>query len=98
MRVLVCPTAFDLGENFKVALMSVTEGEDKPAKYPSLFTQSPIAVLTKTDLIPHLDWDLARCRSLLQQVHPGIFLFELSARTGEGMDDWIGYLEKLVAS
>ena len=93
---LVCPTAFDLGENFKVALMSVTEGEDKPVKYPSLFTQAPVVVLTKTDLIPHLDWDLARCRTLLNRVHPGIFLFELSARTGEGMDDWIGYLEKLI--
>jgi len=93
---LVCPTAFDLGENFKVALMSVTEGEDKPAKYPSLFTQSPIIVLTKTDLIPHLDWDLSTCRDILQKVHPGIFLFELSARTGDGMDGWIDYLEKLV--
>lgn len=94
---LVCPTAFDLGENFKVALMSVTEGEDKPVKYPALFAQSPVVILTKTDLIPHLDWDLAKCRTFLQRVHPGIFLFELSARTGEGMDAWIDYLEKLVA-
>ena len=93
---LVCPTAFDLGENFKIALLSVTEGEDKPAKYPSLFTQAPVTILTKTDLIPHLDWDLAKCRQILRQVHPGVFLFELSAKSGEGMDEWIGYLRRLV--
>lgn len=93
---LVCPTAFDLGEHFKVALMSVTEGEDKPVKYPSLFTLAPVVVLTKTDLIPHLDWDLAKCRSFLNKVHPGVFVFELSARTGAGMDAWTDYLRKLV--
>jgi len=91
---LVCPAAFDLGETFKIALMSVTEGEDKPVKYPSLFTQAPVVVLTKTDLIPHLDWDLAACRENLKRVHPGVFLFELSARTGEGMDGWIDYLAR----
>jgi hydrogenase nickel incorporation protein HypB len=93
---LVCPAAFDLGENFKVALLSCTEGEDKPAKYPSLFSLAPITVLTKMDLAPHLDWDLAKCREYLRRIHPGVFIFELSAKTGDGMDRWIDYLTKLV--
>jgi hydrogenase nickel incorporation protein HypB len=94
---LVCPSAFDLGEHFKIALLSTTEGEDKPAKYPSLFTQAPVAILTKMDLAPHLDWDLAACRRYLRAVRPGVFVFELSAKTGEGMDRWIDYLEGLAS-
>jgi len=93
---LVCPTAFDLGEHFKVALLSVTEGEDKPVKYPSLFSLAPVAVVTKIDLLPHLDFDMETCRENLRKVHPGMFMFELSAKTGDGMDGWIEYLEKLV--
>lgn len=94
---LVCPAAFDLGESFKIALLSVTEGEDKPVKYPSLFASAPVTVLTKTDLIPHLDWDASLCRKYLNRVHPGVFLFELSARTGDGMEPWIDYLLRLTA-
>ncbi|MBT3191950.1 MAG: hydrogenase nickel incorporation protein HypB [Verrucomicrobia bacterium] len=94
---LVCPSAFDLGEHFKIALLSTAEGEDKPVKYPSLFTQAPVAVLTKMDLAPHLDWDIAVCRQHLRSVRPGVFIFELSAKTGEGMDAWIDYLQGLVA-
>jgi hydrogenase nickel incorporation protein HypB len=93
---LVCPAAFDLGENFKVALLSCTEGEDKPVKYPSLFSLAPVAILTKMDIAPHLDWDLAKCREYLRRIHPGMFVFELSAKTGDGMDRWIDYLVKLV--
>jgi hydrogenase nickel incorporation protein HypB len=93
---LVCPAAFDLGENFKIALLSTAEGEDKPLKYPTLFTLAPVVVMTKMDLAPHLDWDLARCRDYLRRIHPGVFVFELSARTGQGMDTWIAYLENLV--
>ncbi|MBU4459038.1 MAG: hydrogenase nickel incorporation protein HypB [Verrucomicrobia bacterium] len=92
---LVCPAAFDLGEHFKVALLSVTEGEDKPLKYPTLFSAAQVAILTKTDLIPALDWNLAECRKALQAVHPGMFVFELSAKTGDGMDGWIEYLVRL---
>ena len=92
---LVCPTAFDLGENFKIALLSVTEGEDKPLKYPSLFSLAPVAVLTKTDLLPHLDFDMEACRDNLRRIHPGMFVFELSAKTGDGLDRWIEYLEEL---
>jgi hydrogenase nickel incorporation protein HypB len=95
---LVCPSAFDLGEHFKIALLSTPEGEDKPVKYPSLFTQAPVVVLTKMDLEPHLDWDLATCRQHLRSVRPGVFIFELSAKTGDGMDAWIDYLKGLAAS
>ena len=93
---LVCPSAFDLGETFKIALLSTTEGEDKPVKYPALFSRAPVVILTKMDLAPHLDWDIKQCREFLRRVHPGVFIFELSARTGDGMDAWIEYLEKLV--
>jgi len=92
---LICPVAFDLGEDFRVALLSTTEGEDKPLKYPSLFSCAAVTVLTKTDLIPHLDWDLKVFRSTLQRVHPGAFVFELSALTGTGMDAWLEYLIRL---
>jgi hydrogenase nickel incorporation protein HypB len=93
---LVCPAAFDLGETFKIALLSTTEGEDKPVKYPTLFSTAPVAVLTKMDLAPHLDWDVAACRSCLRQVRPRVFIFELSAKTGLGMAAWLEYLAKLV--
>ena len=93
---LVCPSAFDLGESFKVALLSTPEGEDKPAKYPALFSLAPVVVLTKMDLAPYLDWDRTLCRDYLRRVHPGVVIFELSAKTGEGMDRWIDYLVSLV--
>jgi hydrogenase nickel incorporation protein HypB len=92
---LVCPAAFDLGEHFKVALLSTTEGEDKPEKYPAIFSQAPVAILTKMDLAPHLDWDAAKCLANLRKVRPGVFVFEVSARTGHGMDAWIAYLHSL---
>ena len=92
---LVCPAAFDLGEHFKVALLSATEGEDKPVKYPTLFSMAPVVVLTKMDLVPHLDWDLAACRGYLRKIRPDAQVFELSAKTGQGMDLWIQYLKNL---
>lgn len=93
---LVCPSAFNLGENFKIALLSVTEGEDKPLKYPALFSQAPVTVVTKTDLVPHLECDMKALRNNLRTVHPGVFIFELSAKSGEGMDAWLNYLRNLV--
>ena len=93
---LVCPAAFDLGENFKVALLSTAEGEDKPVKYPVLFASAEVVVLTKMDLAPHLEWDLAACRRAIQSVHPGVFVFDVSAKTGAGMDAWCDYLLRLV--
>jgi len=93
---LVCPAAFDLGEQFKIALLSVTEGEDKPLKYPVLFADSPVVVITKTDLVPYLDWDMTQCRKNIRKVRPDAKIFELSAKTGEGMQSWLGYLVDLV--
>jgi hydrogenase nickel incorporation protein HypB len=94
---LVCPAAFDLGESFKIALLSTAEGEDKPVKYPTLFSQAPVVVLTKIDLAEVLDWNGPACRDNIRRVHPGVFVFELSARTGTGMDAWVAYLENLVS-
>ena len=89
---LVCPAAFDLGEQIKIALLSVTEGEDKPQKYPVLFHDAPVCVVTKTDLIEHLDVDLAKIKQSINAVRPKAEIFELSAKTGDGMEEWIDYL------
>ncbi|MBF0273155.1 MAG: hydrogenase nickel incorporation protein HypB [Magnetococcales bacterium] len=94
---LVCPAAFDLGEDLKIALLSVTEGEDKPVKYPSLFHQAPVVVITKIDLVPHLNWKMDRCREAILQVRPDARILELSATTGAGLASWIAFLEQLVA-
>ncbi|MYM53677.1 hydrogenase nickel incorporation protein HypB [Thalassovita mangrovi] len=89
---LVCPAGFDLGEDCKVAVLSVTEGEDKPLKYPDMFTVSKLALLNKTDLAPHCDVDLDLYEANLRRVNPGIEVLRLSARTGEGMREWIAWL------
>ncbi len=93
---LVCPTAFDLGESFKLALLSTPEGEDKPIKYPVLFATAKAIVLTKMDLAEPLDWDLSACRGYIQRVQPGANVIELSAKSGDGMAAWLAYLERLV--
>ena len=92
---LICPAAFDLGENMKVGLLSVTEGEDKPLKYPSLFCELDTFVLTKTDLIPHLEWNRNECIRNLKKVSPKCRIFEVSARTGAGLEGWIRWLGRL---
>jgi hydrogenase nickel incorporation protein HypB len=89
---LVCPAAFDLGEHHKVVVLSVTEGEDKPLKYPHMFHNSTIMLLNKTDLLPHLDFDVEKCREYARRVNPDITIFEVSARTGEGMGRWYQWL------
>jgi hydrogenase nickel incorporation protein HypB len=89
---LVCPAGFDLGEDAKVAILSVTEGEDKPLKYPDMFTAARLAVLTKLDLAPHCDVDLAAYEANLRRVNPGIEILRLSTRTGEGMGAWLDWL------
>ena len=91
---LVCPAAFDLGEDAKVAILSVTEGEDKPLKYPDMFTAARLAILNKVDLAPHCDVDLDLYEENLHRVNPEIEVIRLSARTGEGMDAWIGWLRR----
>jgi hydrogenase nickel incorporation protein HypB len=90
---LVCPAAFDLGEASKVAILSVTEGEDKPLKYPDMFHASDLMILNKTDLLPYLDFDVERCIEYARQVNPAIEVIQLSARSGEGMEAWINWLE-----
>jgi len=90
---LVCPAAFDLGEAHKVAILSVTEGEDKPLKYPDMFYAADLMILNKTDLLPHLDFDVERCIEYARQVNPEIKVLQLSARSGEGMSQWIDWLE-----
>ncbi len=94
---LVCPASFDLGEDFKVSLLSVTEGEDKPLKYPQMFRASEIMLINKIDLLPHLRFDVARCREYAERVHPGIRIFEVSCYTGEGLDQWYNWLKEKVA-
>jgi hydrogenase nickel incorporation protein HypB len=89
---LVCPTSWDLGESLRVALLSVTEGEDKPLKYPGLFNTSDVAVLTKIDLAGPCEFDRQRALENLQRVRPGIPVFELSTKTGEGVAAWLDFL------
>jgi hydrogenase nickel incorporation protein HypB len=90
---LVCPAGFDLGEDHKVALLSVTEGEDKPLKYPQMFRAAALMVITKTDLLPYVDFDLNRCRDFARQVNPKIAILELSCRNGAGLQEWYAWLE-----
>jgi hydrogenase nickel incorporation protein HypB len=94
---LVCPASFDLGEDAKVAILSVTEGEDKPLKYPDMFTAARLAILTKLDLAPHCDADLAAYEANLRRVNPGIEILRLSTRTGEGMAGWLDWLNARLA-
>ena len=94
---LVCPAAFDLGEDAKVAILSVTEGEDKPLKYPDMFTAARIALINKTDLAPHCGTDLDLIETNLRRVNPKIEILRVSARTGEGMEGWLGWLRARLA-
>jgi hydrogenase nickel incorporation protein HypB len=79
-----------------VVVLSVTEGEDKPLKYPQMFHAADVMLLNKTDLLPHIDFDVAKCLLMARRVNPGITIFEVSAKTGEGMADWYGWLKKQV--
>ncbi len=89
---LVCPSSYDLGEDLRLVLMSVTEGEDKPLKYPTIFNTADVALITKIDLAEAVEFDLLAARHSLQSVHPGMPVFELSAKSGQGMDEWFGFL------
>lgn len=95
---LVCPAGFDLGEDCKVAILSVTEGEDKPLKYPDMFTASRIALLNKIDLAPYCDVDMDLYEANLRRVNPSIQILRVSARTGEGMDQWLDWLRGRLAT
>ena len=91
---LVCPAAFDLGEAHKVLVLSVTEGEDKPLKYPDMFAASDLMLLNKCDLLPHLDFDVARCEANARRINPTIEMLRISATKGEGMEQWVDWLTR----
>jgi hydrogenase nickel incorporation protein HypB len=90
---LVCPTAFDLGEAAKVAIVSVTEGDEKPLKYPDLFAAARLVLINKIDLLPHLESDIRVLTANARRVNPAVEVLTLSARTGEGMDAWLAWLK-----
>ncbi len=94
---LVCPAAFDLGEAHKVVILSVTEGEDKPLKYPDMFRAASLVLVSKIDLLPHLEFDLGACVAMAQRVNPGIEVLPVSAKNGDGMMEWQGWIEARVA-
>ena len=91
---LVCPSSYDLGEEAKIVLLSVTEGEDKPLKYPSMFLKSSLLILTKVDLLPYVPFDIAAAKANARQVNPEIEILEVSCSTGQGMDTWRAWLER----
>ena len=90
---MVCPSSYDLGENLRIVLMSVTEGEDKPLKYPTIFNTADVALLTKMDLATAVEFDLKAAQDSIQAVRPGMQVFQLSAKTGVGMDEYLRFLE-----
>lgn len=94
---LVCPSLFDLGERHKVVIISVTEGDDKPAKYPTMFAASDICILNKIDLLPYVDFNMEKCKEYSRKAQPNMTFFELSSKTGEGMDAWYEWLQQHIA-
>lgn len=91
---LVCPSSYDLGENLRLVLMSVTEGEDKPLKYPTIFNSADVAVVTKNDLAIAVEFDWETARHSIQSVRPGMKIFRLSGKTGEGMQEYLEFLSE----
>lgn len=89
---LVCPAEFDIGEDKRAVMLSVTEGEDKPVKYPLMFRVCDVALLSKVDLLPHLDFDKDLAVKYIKEVHGHMPVFEVSARTGEGLDKWYDWI------
>jgi len=90
---LVCPSSYDLGENLRLVLMSTTEGEDKPLKYPTIFNTADVSVITKTDLADAVEFDLAKARNSIERVRPGMRIIEVSSKTGAGIDEWLEFLQ-----
>ena len=93
---LVCPSSYDLGENSKIVMLSVTEGEDKPLKYPSIFVKSELMILSKVDLLPYVPFDAELAKNNARSVHPGITIIDIASR-GDGLDEWISWLEEKLA-
>ncbi len=94
---LVCPAEFKVGEDFKAMILSVTEGDDKPAKYPLMFHESRVLLVNKTDLLPYLDCSIEAIREESLKVNPNLTIFEVSCKTGEGLEDWFQWLRDRVA-
>jgi len=92
---LVCPSSYDLGEAAKIVLLSVTEGEDKPLKYPGIFHRASLMILTKTDLLPHVEFDPKLALENARKIHPEIEFIALSSRTREGFPEWLNWLRGL---
>jgi hydrogenase nickel incorporation protein HypB len=91
---LVCPSSYDLGEAAKVVLLSVTEGEDKPLKYPSIFFKSELLVLTKVDLLPYVPFDITAAEDNARRVHPGMDIVRTSCTSGDGLQEWLNWIER----
>jgi len=89
---LVCPASYDLGEHLRAVMLSVTEGEDKPLKYPTMFNSSDVTLITKIDIAEAVEFDHEAARANIQAIRPGMVTFETSAKTGQGVDDWLAYL------
>ena len=94
---LVCPSSYDLGEDLRVVLLSVTEGEDKPLKYPTIFNSADVAIITKSDLAEAVEFDSEATRRNIQAVRPGMRVFQLSAKTGEGVEEYLEFLAARLA-
>jgi hydrogenase nickel incorporation protein HypB len=94
---LVCPSGYDLGEDLRMALVSVTEGEDKPLKYPTIFNSADVAVITKADLAEAVEFDDSDMNKNIQSVRPGMLVFRVSAKTGEGMEELLRFLASRIA-
>ena len=91
---LVCPALFDLGESFRIVIMSVTEGDDKPVKYPYMFRTSDLCVINKTDLLPYVDFDIEKAKGYAKQINPELEILEVSVKTGEGMGGWYNWIKR----
>ena len=90
---LVCPAAFDLGEARRAVILSVTEGDDKPLKYPGMFAAADLMIISKIDLLPHVDFDIKRCVGYARRMVPDLTALQLSAKTGEGLEDWFAWVK-----
>jgi hydrogenase nickel incorporation protein HypB len=91
---LVCPTSYDLGEDCKIVLLSVTEGEDKPLKYPGAFFRSSLMVLNKMDLLPYVSFNVEKAKEYARSIHPGMEIIEISCTNGAGLDSWVAWVER----
>ncbi|MBL7478411.1 hydrogenase nickel incorporation protein HypB [Legionella bononiensis] len=89
---LVCPALFDLGEHYKIVILSVTEGDNKPLKYPDMFHAADLLVITKTDLLPYVDFDLEQCKEYARRINPELEILSLSTKNGEGLQEWYEWL------